>query len=310
MQHRIGRTMVTVALAAAALTIPIAVGTAGAQDTLTFSVGTTQDIDTLNVTAGFLVIDYEIWNLTLPTLTDKAADDFSIRGGLAESWTESDDGLTWTYTLREGLQWSDGEPLTADDIVYTITRSVEEEWQNHISTTGNLTATATDERTVVVTSSVPDPKLPMLDMYIVPQHVYETISAEDLPNYPADDNVAGGPFRIVERREGEFVRLEQNPNWYGDEPAMDQVIFQIFENAGSAVQRAAGRRSRRRRRGAGPDLPIDRGRLRGEHHCHRRQPGWLQRAGDERRVRVGHRRRPHRAPGPDGAPGDQLGDRP
>ncbi len=230
MQHRIGRTMVTVALAAAALTIPIAVGTAGAQDTLTFSVGTTQDIDTLNVTAGFLVIDYEIWNLTLPTLTDKAADDFTIRGGLAESWTESDGGLTWTYTLREGLQWSDGEPLTADDIVYTITRSVEEEWQNHISTTGNLTATATDERTVVVTSSVPDPKLPMLDMYIVPKHVYETISAEDMPNYPADDNVAGGPFRIVERREGEFVRLEQNPNWYGQEPAMDQVIFQIFEN--------------------------------------------------------------------------------
>ena len=59
MQHRIGRTMVTVALAAAALTIPIAVGTAGAQDTLTFAVGTTQDIDTLNGTAGVLVIDSE-----------------------------------------------------------------------------------------------------------------------------------------------------------------------------------------------------------------------------------------------------------
>ncbi|MGD9705570.1 MAG: ABC transporter substrate-binding protein [Acidimicrobiia bacterium] len=230
MQHRIARTMGAVALATAGLMVPIAAGTAGAQDTLTFSVGTTQDIDTLNVTAGFLVIDYEIWNLTLPTLTNKAAADFSIEPALAESWTSSDDGLTWTYTLREGLQWSDGEPLTADDIVYTITRSVEEEWQNHISTTGNLTATAPDERTVVVTSAVPDPKLPILDMYIVPKHVYETISAEDLPNYPADDNISGGPFRIVERREGEFVRLEKNPNWYGDEPAMDELIFRIFEN--------------------------------------------------------------------------------
>ena len=45
---------------------------------VTFTVGTTQDIDSLNVTAGCLVIDYEIWNLTLPTLTDKAADDFAI----------------------------------------------------------------------------------------------------------------------------------------------------------------------------------------------------------------------------------------
>ena len=310
MQHRIGRTMVTVALAAAALTIPIAVGTAGAQDTLTFSVGTTQDIDTLNVTAGFLVIDYEIWNLTLPTLTDKAANDFTIRGGLAESWTESDGGLTWTYTMREGMQWSDGEPLTADDIVYTITAAVEEEWQNHISTTGNLTATATDERTVVVTSSVPDPKLPMLDMYIVPKHMYETISAEDMPNYPADDNIAGGPFRIVERREGEFMRLEQNPNWYGQEPAMDQVIFQIFENPEAQYNALrAGDLDAVDEVPAqiypsivdGSEENID---------CHRRQPGWLQRAGDELRLRVGHRRRPHRRSDIRGAPGDQLGDRP
>ena len=59
-----------------------------------------QDIDTLNVTAGCLVIDYEIWNLTLPTLTDKAADDFSILPGLAESLESSDDGLTWTYKMH------------------------------------------------------------------------------------------------------------------------------------------------------------------------------------------------------------------
>ena len=204
---------------------------ASAEGELTFAVGVTQDIDSLNVTVGFLVIDYEIWNLTLPMLTSKAASDFSILPSMAESWTSSEDGLTWTYKLRSDMKWSDGVPMTADDVAYTITRSVQDGWWNHTTVTGNLTATATDAQTLVVTSSVPDPKLPILDVYIVPKHIYEKISAEDLPNYLADDYVSGGPFQIVERKEGEFVRLVQNPNWFGKKPAMDQLIFRTFETA-------------------------------------------------------------------------------
>ena len=204
---------------------------ASAEGELTFSVGVTQDIDSLNVTVGFLVIDYEIWNLTLPMLTSKAAADFSILPSMAESWTSSEDGLTWTYKLRSDMKWSDGVPMTADDVAYTITRSVQDGWWNHTTVTGNLTATATDAQTLVVTSSVPDPKLPILDVYIVPKHIYEKISAEDLPNYLADVYVSGGPFQIVERKEGEFIRLVQNPNWFGKKPAMDQLIFRTFETA-------------------------------------------------------------------------------
>ena len=100
-----------------------------------------QDIDSINPLVGALVIDYEIWNLQYATLTDKAADDFAVIPGLAESWEVSDDGLTVTYTLREGLKWSDGEPLTAEDVAYTINRSRDEEWINHVSTTANLDAT-------------------------------------------------------------------------------------------------------------------------------------------------------------------------
>jgi peptide/nickel transport system substrate-binding protein len=202
-----------------------------AEGELVFTVGVTQDIDSLNVTVGYLVIDYEIWNLTLPSLTNKSAADFSILPYMAESWTGSEDGLTWTYTLRADMKWSDGQPMTAEDVAYTINRSVTDGWWNHTTVTGNLTAEAPDAQTLVVTSSVPDPRLPTLDVYIVPKHIYEEISAEELPNYLADDNVSGGPFQIVERKEGEFVRLERNPNWFGKEPAIDQVIFRTFETA-------------------------------------------------------------------------------
>ena len=162
-----------------------------AKDNLVFSVGVTQDIDSLNVSVGYLVMDFEIWNLTLPSLTDMAAEDFSILPSMAESWTGSEDGLTWTYKLRSDMKWSDGEPMTADDVVYTITRAVEEGWVNHTSTLANITATVIDAQTVEVVSAVPDPKLPGLGVYILPKHIYEKISTEDLPNYPADDNVSG-----------------------------------------------------------------------------------------------------------------------
>ena len=93
-----------------------------------------------------------------------------------------------------------------------------------------------DDFTVKVIFAKPTPfqlirnALPALSS-VVPKHIYEKISAEELPNYLADDNVSGGPFQIVERKEGEFIRLVQNPNWFGKKPAMDQLIFRTFETA-------------------------------------------------------------------------------
>ena len=83
-----------------------------------FDVGDPQGIDSMSPLIGVTVAAYEAWNLQYATLTDKAADDFSVIPGLAESWEGSDDGKTWTYKLRPNLKWSDGEPLTAEDIVW------------------------------------------------------------------------------------------------------------------------------------------------------------------------------------------------
>jgi peptide/nickel transport system substrate-binding protein len=222
-----------VALAAA---VPLA-GVAAAQDedddVVTMTIGLNQDLDTPNVTAGYLVSSFELWTLQYATLTDKAADDFATIPGLAESWEASDDGLTYTYTLREDLQWSDGEPLTADDIAYTINRSRDEEWINHSATTVNLEATATDERTVEITTSVPDPKLPTMDVYIVPEHIYSEISAEEVLTYDALDGVGSGPYTLEDWTPGQSWTMVANPNYYGwgdDGPEIDRVVFRVFDN--------------------------------------------------------------------------------
>ena len=202
---------------------------------ITLTVGVIQDLDSPNVTAGFLVSSFELWNLQYATLTDKAATDFATTPGLAESWEASDDGLTYTYHLRDGLKWSDGEPLTAEDVAYTINTSRDQEWINHSATTANLDAVVVDDQTVTITSSVPDPKLPIMDVYIVPKHIWEPLSADDVTTYDALDGVGSGPFTLTEWKSGQSWTMVANPNYWQGQPAIDQVVFRVFTNADAMV---------------------------------------------------------------------------
>lgn len=206
-------------------------------DTLSLRVGLTQPWTTLNVTAGFTVSEFEIWTLQYEGLTSRAADDFEIIPGLAESWEASDDGLTYTYTLREGLRWSDGEPLTADDIAWTINTSRDQGWTNHISATQNLDAVVVDDRTLQVTSSVPDPKLPEVGAYILPRHIWEehATDGEAIVGYEALDGVGSGPFVIAEYAQGQFLRMAANDNYWDGRATLDEIVFRIFTNADAMV---------------------------------------------------------------------------
>src|SRR3954465_8165289 len=144
----------------------------GTGEPVIFDGGDPQGIDSMNPLIGVTAAAYEAWNIQYATLTDKAASDSHTIPGLAKSWKGSEDGKTWTYTLRDGLKWSDGQPLTAEDIAWTVNTSRDEERINHSSTTVNLDATAKDDTTVVIKTKVPDPKLPTMDVYILPKHVW------------------------------------------------------------------------------------------------------------------------------------------
>ncbi len=228
------RLLFAVLLLGAVIFVPTTAGATGDKK-LTFKVGQLQNVDSLNVTVGGLVIDYEIWNLIWPFLTDMAAKDFSPQPSMAESWTSSADKLTWTYKMRKGMKWSDGEAMNAEDVKYTIDRANTEQWNSHISITANLTATVVDADTLEIKTSVPDPRLPALGAYIIPKHIYEKVSADDMPNYTAEDKIGGGPFMLDEVQK-DFTRLVKNPNWFGKKPAMDEVIFRFYADANAQFQ--------------------------------------------------------------------------
>ena len=77
----------------------------------------------------------------------------------------------------------------------------------------------TDDRTLVVTSSVADPKLPTMDIYILPKHIWEKQDAKAITKYAALDGVGSGPFTLEHLEKGQFARFKANPYYYGGKPA-------------------------------------------------------------------------------------------
>ncbi len=118
---------------------------------------------------------------------------FELHGMAAESWTQSEDGLTWTFTLREGLTFSDGEPLTAEDFVFALQRAATsgydfawywdfaggiKGWKEVTEGTAGpetLGIVAVDDRTIQVTTNTPKPYLPSVVSlwYPVPKHMVD-----------------------------------------------------------------------------------------------------------------------------------------
>lgn len=230
------KALVVVAVVVMAM-VSVAPGALAQADDVTLIIGLTQPWETLNPTIGFAVSEYEFWNVQYAPLVGRAADDFAPIPGLAESWTEDETGSSYTYTLREGLLWSDGEPLTAEDIAWNINTARDQEWANFIAAVGNLTAEVVDDRTVTVTSSVPDPKLPDIGMYFVPKHIWESVATdgEAVSTYDAQDGVGSGPFTLTEYKSEEFIQMAANPNYYAGESQIDQLIFRYFSNPDAMV---------------------------------------------------------------------------
>ena len=231
-------------LVVAALSVLAALGLTAAataqssdDERVVLTVGVTSSVfDSMSPLIGQTAFDYDVWNNQYETITRKAAADFATTPGLAESWDESNGGKTYTYHLRDGLKWSDGVPLTAKDIAFTINRGRDESWLNYDSWVTNLTAKVIDDTTVEITSKVPDPKLPGLgDVYILPEHIWGKFDANEITKYAGEDGVGSGPFVLDEFKRGQYVRLKANPNYWEGERPIDEIVFRIFNNPDAMV---------------------------------------------------------------------------
>jgi peptide/nickel transport system substrate-binding protein len=156
---------------------------------------------------------------------------------LAKSWEVSEDRKTYTFHLQSGVTWHDGEPFTADDVVFSITKFNTELGPRVRPIFAMITeATAPDPLTVKLTLTQPfEPFLLMFEVSacpIVAKHIYD---GTDYRTNPKNQHPIGtGPFKFQEWQRGNFIRFVRNETyWKPEEPYLDEIIYQIVPDSQS-----------------------------------------------------------------------------
>src|SRR5580693_9473821 len=153
---------------------------------------------------------------------------------LATSWTIAKNGLTYTFHLRPGVEFSNGMPVTANDVVYSIQRSRAFKGGWGFLLTPVKTITAPDAHTVVITLSQPHaPLLADLAMYaysVVPEKLVKAQGAAFF-THP----VGSGPFMVTSYNPDSEVDLARNPHFYGIKPKISKVKILIIPNDNTRV---------------------------------------------------------------------------
>lgn len=158
---------------------------------------------------------------------------------LAESMDVSEDGLTITVHLREGVLWSDGEPFTADDVVFTYETRANPDYGNHANLwigTEQIAAVAVDDHTVeftLPTVSAAAVNNLLFEVFIMPRHVFAEepdFAASHLQEHP----VGTGPYVLVEFNPGQYLTFEANEHYFGGVPDISNVTLRIIENTDTA----------------------------------------------------------------------------
>ncbi|ACU97009.1 ABC transporter substrate-binding protein [Saccharomonospora viridis] len=228
--------LVVVPLAASVQAAPAA----RAQSPQVLRVALVQEIDHLNPFTASFASSAMIGRFAWEFLTLPSAEDATPTGGVAESWESSEDKLTWTFTIREGMTWSDGEPVTAHDAAFTFNKIMSDPKAaeaNGSYVVNFKKVSAPDDRTLVIETEEPQASMTALDVPIVPEHVWSKI--EDMHDPVTDSievvGVGSGPFLIAEYRPNELVRMTANKDYWRGAPAYDELHFIKFENADAAV---------------------------------------------------------------------------
>lgn len=226
-RRRFLRTSAVVAAAVGGAAAFAACAPATASSTV-LRVGSTTDIDSLNPFTAFSTQAYDVLQLIYDKLMDYDAK-LDVSPSLATGVDTTDGGRTWTYTLREGVTWTDGTAFSADDVVFTFLMVRDNAYGTYGAYLTELTdVVKVDDTTVRLTYSTPQTLPPGVVMPIVPKHLWEKLAAADLPGFANDAPVGTGPFVFDSWNKGSVVTVVRNDDWWGSAPAAEKVTWTKF----------------------------------------------------------------------------------
>lgn len=176
-------------------------------------------------------------------------------GDLAESWEVSEDQLTWTFNLVENATWHDGEPFTAEDVLftfelladpaytgtyYTMIESIAGAVEKHDGNADTIAGiTVVDDYTITITTKQPNAL--MLDtmagvMPMLPAHILQDIPIPDLASSDFSRNPIGtGPYMLREWNTEESLIFDKNPDYFEGPANIDTFIWQIIPEPSAQI---------------------------------------------------------------------------
>ena len=175
---------------------------------------------------------FEVLENVFDTLVEPDAD-LQMRPALARSWEVSPDQLTWTFRLRPGVTFHDGSPLTADDVVFSYRRIIDEQLTNADKFAAVTEVRAVDPLTVQLRVRQPTPNLltnigGFKGMAIVSR---ANVESGRIATHP----VGTGPFAFASQRSGDSITLTANPDYWGGAPRIPGVTFRFISEASTAL---------------------------------------------------------------------------
>ncbi len=185
-------------------------------------------LDPTSAAAG--AIDQVLYSNVFEGLT-RFSSDGSVIPGLAESWEISEDGLTYTFSLREGVSFHDGTVLDAGDVVFSLDRARAEDSTNaQKALFGNIaTVEATDDTTVTVTLSAPQGNF-LFNMAWGDAVIVAPESIEDIKATP----IGTGAFKFSDWRQGDSITLTRNDDYWGTPARLDGATFKFISDPTAA----------------------------------------------------------------------------
>ena len=208
----------------------------------TFIEGTVNNMRTVNPWKAIESPEYEVLALNFDLLENFDKSTLQAAPGVAESWTQSSDGMTWTFNIRPNMTWQDGQPFTADDIAWTYNKTIDCSLGNSLDYlvpdfTDSITATSPttlEWKTNVPTSAPVRPPW----VYIAPEHIWKDSSCADInkASFFEDNKLVGsGPFQLTDWNKGQDWTMTANPNYWGGAPHISQFKVVLYDNSEAMV---------------------------------------------------------------------------
>ncbi|MBI4319847.1 MAG: peptide ABC transporter substrate-binding protein [Chloroflexi bacterium] len=169
----------------------------------------------------------------------KVAEDGTVVADLAEKWEISEDGKVYVFQLRKDIEWHDGFPFVADDVVFTVRAIQDPSYQGNPAMAELWKNVAVDKMSdTQVRFTLKDAYAPFLEnatLGLLPSHVVGNISSKDLAGVRFNVLPVGtGPYRVLESSLKEVV-LENNPDYYGEKPLLNRLRFRFYPDAKAAL---------------------------------------------------------------------------